>query len=56
VDGSTLSASQQGHLSDKPDIAHHEEACVKHREEMLDEALETTFPAGDAVSLSDSIP
>jgi hypothetical protein len=46
----------RGYLSDKPDIAHHEEACVKHREKMLDEALETTFLASGAVSLSDSIP
>lgn len=55
VEGATIFASQQGHLSDQPDIAHHEEACVKQREKILDEALETTFPASDAVSLSDSI-
>ena len=55
VDAATIFASQQGNLSNQPDIAHHEEACVKHREKILDEALETTFPASDAVSLSDSI-
>ena len=33
-----------------PTIA--EETDVKHREKMLDEALEETFPASDPVSLS----
>ena len=46
----------QQSLSNDPDLAPDEEAEVKHREEMLDEALETTFPASDAVSLSAQLP
>ena len=34
------------------ELAGHEEPDVRHREQMLDEALEETFPASDPVSLS----
>lgn len=56
LDCVVVSASHIRHvqrsLADEPDSAPDEEAAVKHREEMLDEAIETTFPASDPVSLS----
>jgi hypothetical protein len=40
-------------LPDERDPVGDEKADVRRREEMLDEALESTFPASDPVSLSD---
>jgi len=56
LDGVVFSASHIQHvqrsLADEPDLAPDEEAEVKHREEMLEKALEMTFPASDPVSFS----
>lgn len=43
---------QDAKRSSVSDLADCQEMHVNHREQMLDDALEETFPASDAVSIS----